>query len=146
MIIRPCQPADAEVLVRVFTKNTPTAFGTNEINDYADFLQTNTDPYFVVEHDGGLIGACGYYIRPDGKTARIVWIFADPDAKGLRVGSALLTHCLNLIRQQPEIDLIECQTSQVAYQFFKRFGFQLQGIQPDYWTPGLDLYFMTATP
>lgn len=145
MTIRPYQPADQEMLLRLFTKNTPAAFGINEIGDYADFLKTNTDPYFVAEQDNRVVGACGHYIRPDGTTARIVWIFTDPDIKGMGVGSTLLTYNLDKIYQQPAIQAIECQTSQVAYRFFERFGFVVQRTEPDYWAPGLDLYFMTAT-
>ena len=39
--------------------------------------------------------------------------------------------------------MIECQTSQVAYRFFEKFGFVLQHTEPKHWAPGLDLYFMT---
>ncbi len=145
MTIRPYRPADHETLLRLFVKNTPTAFGENEIADYADFLQTNTNPYFVAEYAGQLVGACGHYIRADGITARIVWIFTDPDAKGLGVGSALLRNSLDKICQEPAVQTIECQTSQVAYQFFERFGFVVQHTEPDYWATGLDLYFMIAT-
>ncbi len=143
MIIRPYEPADAAILVRLFRKNVPTAFGENEIAEYADFLPNNTDPYFVAEYNGQVVGACGYYLIQDGQTARICWILTDPDAKGLGIGRALLQHNLDLIRQHPAVQLIECSTSQVAYQFFEKFGFQLQYTKPDVWAPGLDLYFMS---
>lgn len=144
MPIRPFQPADAEPLLTVFAKNVPDAFDENEVAEYADFLTTNTDPYFVAERDGRVVGACGYYIRPDHQTARIVWILADPASRGLGVGGALLRHTLRLIRQQPGIRTVESQTSQVAYRFFEKFGFRLVSTQPDYWAPGLDLYIMTT--
>ena len=96
----------------------------------------------MADHSGQVVGACGHYFVQDGKVARICWILADPDTRGLGVGRALLTHNLDLIRQQPTVQVIECSTSQVAYRFFGKFGFQLQYTKPDMWAPGLDLYFM----
>ncbi|GAB2560335.1 GNAT family N-acetyltransferase [Spirosoma areae] len=143
MTIRPYRPTDADDLLAVFRKNVPVAFAENEIADYAGFLQTNADPYFVAEHNEQVVGACGWYETRNGEAARICWIFADPDTKGLGVGGALLLHNLTLIRQHSGIQLVESQTSQVAYRFFEKFGFQVQYTKPDVWAPGLDLYFMT---
>lgn len=147
MTIRPYQPSDADALLIIFRKNVPQAFGEEEVSDYAEFLQTLNLPYFVAEQDGRVMGTCGYYIPADNEPAqrgfvRIVWIFSDPDTKGLGVGSALLTYCLAAIRQQAPDRPIECRTSQVAYRFFERFGFQVQYTKPDYWVPGLDLIYM----
>lgn len=145
MTIRPFTQADIVSLLAIFRKNVPIAFGENEQNEYADFLHTNTDPYFVVEHQGTVAGACGYYLTDDQTIVRICWILTDPTLKGLRLGSLLLNHTLNLIGQQADIQRIECQTSQVAYRFFEKFGFHLQYTKPDFWAPGLDLCFMVLT-
>lgn len=141
--IRPYQPADAEPLLILFRKNVPAAFGESEVADYADFLRVNPDPYFVAEHSGYVVGACGCGVKDDGVTGRIAWIFSDPDITGLRIGSVLVRHCLAQLRANPAVTLIECRTSQVAYRFFERFGFTLQCTEPDYWTAGFDLYYMT---
>ncbi len=143
MHIRPYEPADLEALLHVFQKNVPHAFGADEVADYGQFLHDMPVTYVVAEHEGQLVGACGYYVPDDGTPARLVWIFSDPDAKALRVGSALVQHCLDAIRRQATDRLIECRTSQVAYTFFERFGFVLQYTKPGYWAPGLDLYYMT---
>lgn len=147
MTIRPYQPTDAEPLLTLFRRHVPHAFGENEVADYTDFLRTNADPYFVAEHArrgyaGRIVGACGHYVRADRQTARIGWIFTDPDVKELGVGGALVRYNLNVLEQYPDVRLIECRTSQVAYRFFEKFGFRLQYTKPDFWAPGLDLYFM----
>ncbi|AQG79685.1 GNAT family N-acetyltransferase [Spirosoma montaniterrae] len=146
MLIRPYEPTDTEALMGVFRKNVPHAFGEEETADYIQFLQDMPVSYVVAEHAGQLVGACGYFIPNDGTPARLVWIFSDPNAKGLGTGSALVRYCLNAIRQQAPNRLIECRTSQVAYRFFERFGFVLHYTRPDYWVPGLDLYYMTLPP
>jgi len=141
--LRPYIPADAEQLLSVFRKNVPVAFAETEVDEYAGFLPKNNDPYFVAECNGQVVGACGYYLIQGGSVARICWILADPDGRGLGVGSALLRHVLDQILTHPDVVMIECQTSQVAYRFFEKFGFVLQYTEPDHWAPGLDLYFMT---
>ncbi|MBN8822087.1 MULTISPECIES: GNAT family N-acetyltransferase [unclassified Spirosoma] len=143
--IRPFTHADIDPLLTVFARNVPTAFGENEQDEYADFLQTYTDPYFVVEYKGTVVGACGYYLTDNQTVAHICWILTDPTLKGLRLGTALIQHNLQQIRQQPGIQQIECRTSQIAFGFFERFGFQLQYTKTDFWAPGIDLYFMVLT-
>lgn len=146
LTLRPYFPADAESLLTVFRKNVPVAFTEHEIGEYAAFLPKNTDPYFVVEQSGQVVGVCGYYLIQEGTVARICWILADPDGRGSGVGTALLRHVLARISAHPNVTRIECETSQVAHRFFEKFGFVLQSTKPDHWTPGLDLYFMTLVP
>jgi ribosomal protein S18 acetylase RimI-like enzyme len=146
MTLRPYVPSDAQALIAVFRKNVPVAFAEKEIDEYAHFLLSNNDPYFVAENNGQVAGACGYYLIHERSVARICWILADPDGRGSGVGSALLQHVLNQIAMQQDVALIECQTSQVAYQFFEKFGFVLHYTEPDHWAPGLDLYFMILAP
>ncbi len=143
MTIRPCQPTDYEPLLTVFHKSVPHAFAPEEAADFSDFLRTNTDPYFIAELAGQVVGGCGHCLITDTTTARIGWILSDPDYAGSGIGGALLRHNLSLIAQHADIQLIECRTSQVAYRFFEKFGFQLQYTQPDFWAPGLDLYFVS---
>lgn len=66
MQIRPYQPTDVEPLLTVFRKNVPTAFAPHEAAEYANFLRTCTDPYFVVEYDERVVGACGHYVVQNG--------------------------------------------------------------------------------
>lgn len=143
MTIRPYRSTDRESLLNVFHKSVPYAFAPEEATEFDDFLRTTTDPYFVAELDGQIVGGCGHYLAPDTATARIGWILSDPDYKGAGIGGALLRHNLSLIAEHAGIQLIEYRTSQVAYRFFEKFGFQLQYTQPDFWAPGLDLYFVS---
>lgn len=130
MQIRGYQTQDATGLSDVFRKNIPDAFAQFELDEYVDFLRTNTDPYFVAELDGRLVGACGHYLVQNEQTAHLCWVFTDPGTKG--VGRALVRHNIDIIRQQRAAQTIVCRTSQVAYQFFEKFGFQLQHTKPDF--------------
>lgn len=143
MTIRPYQPTDHEPLLAVFHKSVPHAFAPEEATDFAHFLRTNTDPYFIAELAGRVVGGCGHYLTADTATARIGWILSDPDYAGSGIGGTLLRHNLGLIARHAGIHVVECRTSQVAYRFFNKFGFQLQYTQADFWAPGFDLYFVS---
>lgn len=132
MPIRPYDPTDAEPLLTIFRKHVPHAFAENEVAEWVNFLQPNTDPYYVAEHDGRVVGECGHSVRADGQTVRIGWTFTDPDVKGLGVGSALMCYNPNVIEAYPGIRVVECRTSPVAYRFFKKWGFRLQYTEPDF--------------
>jgi|GEM_PF-6171891 len=99
MEVRPFDSSDAEQLLIVFRKSVPAAFGANEVDEYAEFLRTNTDPYFVATYQEKAVGTCGYYIDKEKKTARICWILTDPDLKGMSIGSTLLKYKLLIIRK-----------------------------------------------
>lgn len=144
MVIRPYQPTDADALLAIFRQHVLAAFAPGEESDFQDFLQ-NLGPlqvqYAVAEQNGAVAGACGHHITPDGQTARICWVLTAPGTTG--VGRALVADQVAAIGQHPTVQVIECRTSQVAYRFFEKFGFQLQHTQSDYWAEGFDLYFMT---
>jgi len=50
---------------------------------------------------------------------------------------------IEFINTCKEIDTIVVRTSQLAYQFYEKIGFQIQTIDKDFWAPGFDLYFMS---
>ncbi|GAB3569924.1 hypothetical protein GCM10027578_25260 [Spirosoma luteolum] len=144
--IRSYRPADFEPLLSIFDTHVPAAFGPGERADYSHFLRTHTLPYMVAEHEGTVVGACGYTVRDDGVTGVVVWILTDRAARRQRVGTALMTCVMARLAAIPGLRAIECRTSQVAWRFFEPFGFRLQFTTPDYWAPGIDLYQMTAPP
>ncbi len=47
MVILPYQPTDHDPLLAVFHKSVPHAFAPEEAADFAHFLRTSTDTYFV---------------------------------------------------------------------------------------------------
>jgi ribosomal-protein-alanine N-acetyltransferase len=87
-----------------------------------------------------IVGAGGYNILE--KEGRISWYFIHPDYHAQGIGKALVQHSLSELRQNEEIDRIIVRTSQHAWRFFEKMGFELQKTEQDFWAPGMDLYQM----
>ncbi len=140
---RPYTDTDHAALLTVLRRNVPQAFAAEEVPEFDAFLSKLPGPYYVVELDGQFVGACGYGLlneQPD--TARICWIFADPDGQNRGFGTFILTAIEAELRTLPGVATVDVRTSQVAYRFFEKHGYGLTEVRPDYWTPGFDLYWM----
>lgn len=121
----------------------PAFFAPEEVDDFAAYLDQETEDYFVAELKGKVIGAGGINYGLDGETGIISWDFVHPDYRGHGVGSALLSHRLHILQATKGIRTVTVRTSQMAYQFYERHGFCLREIQKDFWSEGYDMYFMT---
>ncbi|MEQ8364428.1 MAG: GNAT family N-acetyltransferase [Cyclobacteriaceae bacterium] len=140
--IRPYQPADRQAVSEVFRLNTPEFFDVKEQADLEKYLDDHWATYFVMEDKGRIIGCGGYHFEVDGSTGRLSWDFFDPQYKGKGLGRQMINHCLEELRKSPQLKKTEVWTSQLAHQFYARFGFETQEIKEDFWGPGLDLYRM----
>ena len=140
---RPYTDADHAPLLAILRRNIPQAFAEEEVADFTGFLNKLPGPYYMVEQDGKLVGACGYGVLNDPPdTARICWIFADPNQQSRGFGTFILTAIETELRTLPGITAVDVRTSQVAYRFFEKHGYELTEVRADYWTPGFDLYWM----
>lgn len=139
-MIRPYVPSDKKVLIDIFTLNTPTYFGVDEIKDYEAFLDHEAGDYFVILHETQVVGAVGYYIKQS--VGSITWIFIHPAFKCLGLAKEAVDYMIHLIKLKEEAKKIVIRTSQWANAFFEKFGFKEMHFEKDYWAPGLDLYTM----
>ncbi len=140
---RPYTTPDHDSLLAIFRRNVPQSFADDEIADFDAFLANLPGPYYVVELDGQLIGACGYALltnTPD--IARICWIFADSAQQNRGFGTFILTTIEAELRTLPGVTTVDARSSQVAYRFFEKNGYALIETQFDYWAPGFDLYWL----
>ncbi|MFZ1806098.1 MAG: GNAT family N-acetyltransferase [Cyclobacteriaceae bacterium] len=140
--IRHYQPADRETVIEVFKLNTPEFFDVKEQVDLEEYLDHYWGTYFVMEEESRIVGCGGYHFEADGQTGRLSWDFFDPQYKGRGLGRQMIAHCLEELRKSPHLEKTAVWTSQLAYQFYARFGFETQEIKEDFWGPGLDLYRM----
>lgn len=133
---------DRKKVLDIFILNTPVYFDPQEQKDLEAYLDKYSDTYFVFEHDGKIIGCGGYHFNDDKTIGRISWDFFHPDSKGMGFGSQLVAHCLYLIKLESSVRSIAVWTSQLAFHFYEKFGFELKEIKKDFWGIGLDLYLM----
>ena len=140
--IRSYEETDRDEVLEVFKLNTPEFFDPNEAEDLRVYLDEFASAYFVMTDGGKIVGCGGYHFEKDGTTGRLSWDFFDPRYKGRGLGRAMITHCLKEIRKKPELKTIAVWTSQLAYRFYAKFGFEMKREEKDFWGPGLDLYLM----
>lgn len=141
-MIRPYQSSDRKTLLKIFGLNTPKYFDPKEANDFEEYLDENGKTYLTVEIDNEIIGGVGYQFTNNNSIGRITWIFFHPDKMRSGLGSEAVTHCLNLFRANPSVKKSIVTTSQLAYKFFEKFGYEVNYVEKNYWGEGLDLYKM----
>lgn len=141
-MIRPYQPQDKNRLLQLLQLNTPRYFASEEATDFVEYLNHKKEDYFVFEKEDQLVGCAGVNYFPEEKTARLSWDMIHPDMHGKGIGKQLTLHRIAHIRQQKLYSSIVVRTSQLAYLFYQKFGFEVENIEKDYWAEGFDLYVM----
>lgn len=143
--IRIYQKTDKQELMKLIKLNTPTYFDDSEEEEFAEYLEKYKEDYFVIENKSTnqIIGCGGinYFFDEPIPLARISWDIIHPDFQGKGIGKKLLLHRINHI-QNKEIKLIIVRTSQLAYKFYQKVGFELEKTEKDFWAKGFDLYQM----
>lgn len=140
--IRQYIPADKEVILSLLRLNTPAFFALSEEKALDEYLDNHSAHYFVVESDGRIIGSGGINFSDDMTSARISWDIIHPEFHGKGVGSNLVRHRLEKIKEFADVRTIVVRTSHVAFGFYEKQGFVLKKVVKDYWADGYDLYYM----
>ncbi|MCP1995937.1 GNAT family N-acetyltransferase [Flavobacterium sp. HSC-61S13] len=141
-IIRPYHPCDQPELLVLFDLNIPQYFSADEREDLIDYLNHHIERYFVLELDGKIAGAGGINFSKDKTVGKISWDLFHPEYQGKGLGSQLTQYRIELLKQLDHVQTISVRTSQVAYVFYQKMGFELLEVVPDYWAKGFDLYRM----
>ncbi|MCB0654866.1 MAG: GNAT family N-acetyltransferase [Saprospiraceae bacterium] len=144
-MIRPFAMQDKAQVIALFRRNTPAAFDPAEELDFEHYLNHEREDYFVFETEGHIVGAGGINYFLEENTARIAWDMIDPDRHGQGIGKKLTEYRLERIHQHPGITQIVVRTSQLAYAFYEKMGFQLESIEKDHWAKNYHLYLMKMT-
>lgn len=140
--IRNYKPTDKNTLLQIIRDNTPAYFAQEEEQDFADYLDNEIEDYFVVEADGKIVG-CGGVNFEENKTIGIIsWGMVHPDHHGKKIGSALLQHRLNFLKNIKSVKRITVRTSQLVYKFYEKHDFRLIESKKDFWAKGIDMYYM----
>ncbi len=141
-MIRPYKPEERQKLLDIFRLNTPKYFDKKEIADFEDYLEQKGETYLTIELNNKIVGGTGYSINQNNRTGAITWIFFDPNYAGQGLGKKAVKHCLNILSKDYRVEKFVVRTSQLAFQFFGKFGYTISRIEKNYWGDGLDLYEM----
>ena len=141
-IIRVAQKQDFKFLSKIFLLNVPKYFDKKELDDFKKYFNSkNLESYFIIESQGKVIGSGGYAYE-NIKTARICWLFIDPNYHGLGLGKKLVNHCVKILKNDRKLSVIEVETSNLTYKFYEKLNFKIEYIKKDYWPNNDDLYLM----
>lgn len=134
--LRPIAPGDDAHVERVI-RSVMTEFGAvgcgfaiedAEVGAMHAAYQAPRTAFFVAERDGAILGGAG--IAPleggDAATCELRKMYLLPDARGLGVGSALLSRCLEAAREHGyETCYLETlESMEAARRLYAAFGFE----------------------
>ncbi|KAA5548879.1 GNAT family N-acetyltransferase [Adhaeribacter rhizoryzae] len=141
-MIREYSGEDKNELLNLLRLNTPQYFAPPEEADFINYLDYYREDYFVVENNGQIIGSGGINYFPHNHESRLSWDIIHPDFQGRGIGKELTQHRINLLQNNPAINIVCVRTTQLVYQFYQKMGFVLEKTEKDFWAPGFDLYQM----
>ncbi len=139
-MIRPYTPNDKPQLLELFRLNTPPYFAPEEEAWFSDYLDKETEDFFVVEEDE-IIKGCGG-VNYHENSGMLSWGIIHPEFQGKGIGRQLTLHRIAVIKSKPGLQKIVTRTSQRTYKFYEKMGFTLIEVKKDHWATGLDLYYM----
>ena len=140
--IRKAKPSDLNFLNQIFFLNIPKYFHEKEFEDFKKYINSNhIETYFIIESEDKILGAAGYAYE-NKQTANICWVFVDPAFHSNGLGTKLVNHCIDILKKDNQLNVIQLETSNVTYKFYEKMNFKLQYIKKEYWPNNDDLYFM----
>ncbi len=140
--IREYEPNDKDEVLNLIRLNTPEYFAVDEEEDLKNYLDNEIELYYVLLYDGKTVGSGGINFSDDQTTGKISWDIIHPGYQGKSLGTKLLKHRIDKLNSVKRIQKITVRTSQVAYKFYEKQGFELFEIKKDYWADGFDMYNM----
>ena len=142
LIIRNADHKDLNFLIKIFTLNIPKYFDKTELDDFKKYFNSNNiETYFIIESEGKILGAAGYAYE-NKHTANICWVFIDPNYHINGLGTKLVNHCIDILKRDHQLNVIQLETSNLTYKFYEKLNFKIQYIKKEYWPNNDDLYFM----
>ena len=140
--IRAYQTNDKNDVIDLIRLNTPAYFAPDEEEDLKRYLESERELYYVLLYGRKIVGCGGINFTADKTIAKISWDIFHPDYQGKSLGTKLLKHRIDKLRSMDSVQKITVRTSQVAYKFYEKQGFELFEIKKDYWADGFDMYNM----
>ena len=140
--IREYRTTDKDDVMELIRRNTPEYFAAEEEIDLSDYLDREIELYYVLVTNDRIVGCGGINFADGGTVGKISWDMVHPQYRGKPLGTRLLRHRIEKLEAMRSVRRITVRTSQLAFGFYEKRGFELKGIEKDYWAEGFDLYRM----
>lgn len=138
-------PAFENDCLSIFDSNVPAFFAPQERETFHSFLNRQVHPYyyFVIRNTSGKIVACGgMKLEPSDHSAMLRWDMVASEFQKQGIGTFLTLSRLQLLSQNPDIQMVNLYTSQHTYQYYEKMGFVLRHTIPNGIIEGMDEYYM----
>jgi N-acetylglutamate synthase-like GNAT family acetyltransferase len=140
--IREYEAKDKNEVINLIRLNTPEYFAVEEEDYLIKYLETEIELYYVLLNDQKIVGCGGINFMDNNTIGKISWDIFHPDFQGKSLGTKLLKHRIEKLNSINGIQKIIVRTSQVAYKFYLKQGFELLEVKKNYWAEGFDMYNM----
>lgn len=140
--IRTAHIEDFKFLSKIFSLNVPKYFDDKELDDFKKYFIKNVKTYSIIKFNNKIIGGAGYVMENE-STGRITWSFIHPNFHRQGFGKKIVVHCMNSLKDFKSLEKIEVNTSNLGFKFYRALGFESEYVKKDYWSQGIDLYFMS---
>ena len=140
--IREYKSIDKSTVINLIKLNTPKYFAPEEENDFSNYWDNERELYYVLLFNEKIVGCGGINFAENKTIGKISWDILHPEYQGKSLGTRLLEYRIEKLESIKSVQKITVRTSQVAYQFYEKQGFELKEIKKDYWAKGFDMYKM----
>jgi acetyltransferase, GNAT family len=142
IMIREYKSIDKNAVLEMIRLNIPKYFASNEEDDFSRYLDSEIELYYVLFFDKKLVGCGGINFSDNRMTGKISWDILHPEYQGKSLGTYLLEYRIKKLKSIDRVQRITVRTSQLAYKFYEKRGFELLEVKKDYWARGFDMYRM----
>ncbi len=142
IMIREYKSIDKNAVLELIRLNIPKYFASNEEDDFSRYLDSEIELYYVLFFDKKLVGCGGINFSDNRMTGKISWDILHPEYQGKSLGTYLLEYRIKKLKSIDRVQRITVRTSQLAYKFYEKRGFELLEVKKDYWARGFDMYRM----
>ena len=129
-------------MLELIRLNIPKYFASSEEDDFSRYLDSEIELYYVLLFDKKLVGCGGINFSDNRMTGKISWDILHPEYQGKSLGTYLLEYRIKKLKSIDSVQRITVRTSQLAYKFYEKRGFELLEVKKDYWARGFDMYRM----
>ena len=142
IMIREYKSIDKNAVLELIRLNIPKYFASSEEDDFSRYLDSEIELYYVLLFDKKLVGCGGINFSDNRMTGKISWDILHPEYQGKSLGTYLLEYRIKKQKSIDSVQRITVRTSQLAYKFYEKRGFELLEVKKDYWARGFDMYRM----
>ena len=124
--IREYKSIDKSSVMNLIRLNTPEYFAPEEENDFSNYLDNEKELYYVLLFNEKIVWCGGINFAENKTIGKISWDILHPEYQGKSLGTRLLEYRIEKLESIKSVQKITVRTSQIAYQFYEKQGFELK--------------------